>query len=276
MKRQDATRDPRGWGPFSGRQLTTVIVALVVGVLGYPFAAGAASAVFTSASNATPALKATNTASAGIGVQGTGKQYGVLSNGPPGIAAGKPLLCSGCVLGGDLRAASIGSSQLQGGSVGAAQLQAGSVGIAALAPSARTNCSGYPHSGIDWSIPGSTPGHGCELFAANLTGAELSNANLMNADLQFAKLGPDLSSIDLVGANLSNAQMLGVNLTNATLTGATLHLAVLSNANLTNADLNGADLSNANDTNVTWANTTCPDGTNSNNDTNTCSGHGAP
>ena len=48
MKRQDATRDPRGWGPFSGRQLTTVIVALVVGVLGYPFAAGAASAVFTS------------------------------------------------------------------------------------------------------------------------------------------------------------------------------------------------------------------------------------
>ena len=137
-----------------------------------------------------PALKATNTASAGIGVQGTGKQYGVLSNGPLGIAAGKPLLCSGCVLGGDLRAASIGSAQLQGGSVGAAQLQAGSVGIAALAPSARTDCSGYPHSGIDWSIPGSTPGHGCELFAANLTGAELSNANLMNADCNSPNSAP--------------------------------------------------------------------------------------
>jgi len=253
-----------------------VIVALVVGVLGYPFAAGAASAVFTSASNAAPALKATNTASAGIGVQGTGKQYGVWSNGPLGVAAGKPLLCSGCVLGADVRAASIGSSQLQAGSVGAGQLQADSVGSAALAPSARTYCSGYPHSGINWSIPGSAPGQGCELYAANLSGAELSNANLMNADLQYAKLGPDLSSVDLIGANLSNAQMAGANLTNATLTDANLQLALLSNANLTNADLTGADLSGATDANVTWSNTTCPDGTNSNNDTNTCSGHGAP
>ena len=90
-------REGRGLGPFSGGQLTTVIVALVFGVVAYPFAAGAASAIFTSKSNTVPAVKATNSGTAGIGVQGTGKKYGVLSNGPLGVAAGKPLSCTGCV-----------------------------------------------------------------------------------------------------------------------------------------------------------------------------------
>jgi hypothetical protein len=33
----------------------------------------------------------------GIGVQGTGTKYGVFSNGPLGVAAGKSLSCTGCV-----------------------------------------------------------------------------------------------------------------------------------------------------------------------------------
>ena len=36
-------------------------------------------------------------------------------------------------------------------------------------PSGVALCTGYPHEGIDWSIPGSTPGNGC-----NLTGAFLA------------------------------------------------------------------------------------------------------
>jgi uncharacterized protein YjbI with pentapeptide repeats len=47
----------------------------------------------------------------------------------------------------------------------------------------------------------------------------------------------------------------GVNLYGAYLVGADL-----TDANLTGAYLNGADLTDANLTNVTWSNTTCPDG----------------
>ena len=49
--------------------------------------------------------------------------------------------------------------------------------------------------------------------------------------------------------------------------------ANLTNANLTNANLFNATLAGAILTAVAWSNTTCPDGTNSNNDGNTCSGH---
>jgi hypothetical protein len=104
MRVRDTAERGRGWGPFTGRQLTTVIVAVCATVVLMPFAAGAASAVFTSSGNATPAVTGTNTASAGIGVQGSGKKYGVFSAGPLGVAAGKPLSCIGCVKPGALSA----------------------------------------------------------------------------------------------------------------------------------------------------------------------------
>ena len=70
----------------------------------------------------------------------------------------------------------------------------------------------------------------------------------------------DLSGAGLRGADLSNSDLIGANLSNADLTGANLYDADLSNANL-----NGADL-----TDVFWIDTTCPDGTNSDNNGNTC------
>jgi uncharacterized protein YjbI with pentapeptide repeats len=42
---------------------------------------------------------------------------------------------------------------------------------------------------------------------------------------------------------------------------------------MTNADLTGANLAGANIQKITWSNTTCPDGTNSNADGGTCVGH---
>ena len=59
------------------------------------------------------------------------------------------------------------------------------------------------------------------------------------------------------------------------LNNADLYLADLSNANLTGADLEGAYLryavlTGADLTSVNWLGTTCPDGTNSNNNGNTC------
>lgn len=45
----------------------------------------------------------------------------------------------------------------------------------------------------------------------------------------------------------------------------------LAEANLTGADLDGADLTGARDMGqATWSNTTCPNGTNSNRDGDTC------
>ncbi|HEY1636501.1 MAG TPA: pentapeptide repeat-containing protein [Acidimicrobiales bacterium] len=95
---------------------------------------------------------------------------------------------------------------------------------------------------------------GSSLAGCNLSGANLANANLAGANL--------------TGANLNGANLSGANLAGANLSAANLNAANLSRANLTGAHLSGANL-NA----VTWLNTTCPDGTNSSNHSNTCLGH---
>jgi hypothetical protein len=69
-------------------------------------------------------------------------------------------------------------------------------------PSGVALCGGYPHTGIDWSVPGSTPGNGC-----NLTGANLTNANLTNANL---------TSANLAGATFTGANVTGVLWSNTT------------------------------------------------------------
>jgi len=109
------------------------------------------------------------------------------------------------------------------------------------------------------------------LMDADWGGLNLSGQNLDERDLGRV----DLSNTNLAGADLSNMNMsesilLDVNLSNADLTGANLENAILVNfmggsledADLTDANLAGAfgffDLSAA-----TLSNTTCPDGTNS-------------
>ena len=110
---------------------------------------------------------------------------------------------------------------------------------------------------------------GCNLSGANLANANLSGRNLTGANLSNANLtGANLSNANLSGANLSNANLSGANLTEANLKGANLKGANLAKANLTGATLTGATLSG-----VSWSNTICPDGTNSNNDGGTCLGH---
>jgi hypothetical protein len=176
-----------------------------------------------------------------------------------------------------------------------------------------TLCSGYPHSNIDWSIPGSTPGHGCNLIEANLSGQTLSGADLTNANLHSANLadanlsGATLIGADLQKANLTDANLHGVdltdaavdganltgvnaidgNLTDASLTDADLTNALVEGANLTNVNLHDADLTGANFqastlaganiTGVTWSHTTCPDATVSDSNGSSpesCAGHG--
>jgi hypothetical protein len=93
------------------------------------------------------------------------------------------------------------------------------------------------------------------------TGADLSGANWQGAVFP----GGDLSNTDLQGANLQ-----AVALPETDLAGANLQQANLKDADLSHANLNHADLTGANLTGVTWSNTTCPDGTNSDSDGGTC------
>jgi uncharacterized protein YjbI with pentapeptide repeats len=96
---------------------------------------------------------------------------------------------------------------------------------------------------------------GANLRGANLTAANLQNANLSQASLNYA----NLSGADMSQANLDNASLVGANMKGAIIYGASFYYADFTLADLRGVDLSGADL-----TYVTWANTVCPDGTNSN------------
>ena len=95
----------------------------------------------------------------------------------------------------------------------------------------------------------------CDLKpATSCPGADLSGQNLSGMDLHSSVFvgtnfdGADLSETILLDANLTNASMRGTN---------------LLGANLINAKLDG----------IVWENTTCPDGTNSDDNLGTCCGH---
>jgi uncharacterized protein YjbI with pentapeptide repeats len=107
--------------------------------------------------------------------------------------------------------------------------------------------------------------------AANLASASLGGLTLTNADLSSA----NLTSADLTNASLPSADLVSTNLTSANLTGTTLTSADLTStnltdANLTDANLDGAATDNTVTTGVTWLNTTCPDGSNSNDHDSGC------
>jgi uncharacterized protein YjbI with pentapeptide repeats len=136
---------------------------------------------------------------------------------------------------------------------------------------------------------------GFHMEGVNLTGANLSFATLIGTDLRTATLEATI----LIEANLTNATLIGratlagaimtdailidasmgganltkAYLTGANLTGAILRFANLAGANLTDANLTGANLTDAILTDVIWDNTTCPDGTNSDDNGGTCVGH---
>ena len=96
--------------------------------------------------------------------------------------------------------------------------------------------------------------------------------------LPAVQLDPVSGQVDFANADLSHRNLRDVNLSGAILTGANLRFSDLAggflpNANLTNANLRGADLRHADIAGVTWSNTICPDGTNSNGDGGTCQSH---
>ena len=102
--------------------------------------------------------------------------------------------------------------------------------------------------GVDFS--------GLDLNGVKLAGSHIANSNFSGGNLSGASLrGANMSGADLSGADLRGANLYDTNLNGADLTGANLHLA----------NLNGADLSG-----TIWYGTICPDGTNSDDNGNTC------
>jgi hypothetical protein len=181
-----------------------------------------------------------------------------------GAGSGFSLLCSAPLSGGSA------SCSATLATTGAHNILAGYSGSAAFADSN----SPFPNfTEVVTRVP-------CNALAGcDLSGVNLSFANLVGADLQGANLkGANLSGAFLSGANLSGANLMGANLNDADLTGANLKGANLSGANLNFASLSGANLVGANLKTaslifVGWGNTTCPDGSNSDNEGGTCVGH---
>lgn len=164
-----------------------------------------------------------------------------------------------------------------------------------------TNLTGTNLANTQWTNGGAING---DFRQATLTGMQFNGSSFENSNFQ----GVDFSTTNLFGGGFSN----GTNLSSADFTGAydtgnNLSIAVYS-ANLASADFSGsghvllnstfhqANVAGADFTNVlfqdsnlgqtdftgatlsgaTWSNTICPDGTNSNDNGNTCSGHLSP
>jgi hypothetical protein len=82
--------------------------------------------------------------------------------------------------------------------------------------------------------------------------------------------GAHLENVNFAGANFAGLELAGDDFTGADLAGTDFAGADLTGVSFHNADLAGADVTGANLILATWFDTTCPDGTNSNNDGQTC------
>jgi uncharacterized protein YjbI with pentapeptide repeats len=125
-------------------------------------------------------------------------------------------------------------------------------------------------AGATFTFFGSDSG---DFQGATLTNATIGsgfyNTNFSNADFSGADFAPD--------ANFNSAALFqNVNFSGADFTGATFTTDPLLNLQFTDSTFDGADLSGLNIVQVLWSNTVCPDGTNSDSHSNTCSGHLVP
>jgi uncharacterized protein YjbI with pentapeptide repeats len=176
-----------------------------------------------------------------------------------------PQQCGNSAVGCNLSGANFAGAFLLGVNFANATLRAANFAGADLNGATLTNADGPQ---VNFS--------GADLIGANLAGANLSNARLIGASL----IGADLLKVVATGADFSGADLTRANLRGANLAGASLAGATLTDANLDKANLTGADLTDANltDMSVTglkiggaiWANTICPDGSNSDADKGTC------
>jgi uncharacterized protein YjbI with pentapeptide repeats len=124
-------------------------------------------------------------------------------------------------------------------------------------------------------------------FNSNNGGGNFTNANFTGAVLKVSWT-PHIANPNFSGANFTNASFTPddsyggvfdhVNFSNATFTGVSFNSTPVLGRQLDFRTVNftGTDLSGINMTDVIWRNTTCPDGTNSDDNGETCVGHLVP
>ena len=108
--------------------------------------------------------------------------------------------------------------------------------------------------------------HSGNFSGTNFSQAILSGGHFYSANLQ----GSDLSYVHLDSAYLNSAFLQNANLQDSNLRYAQMYGADLTGADFTNAILTETDLRNTTMTGVIWSDTTCPDGTNSDQNGGTC------
>ncbi len=152
---------------------------------------------------------------------------------------------------------------------------------------ANDTCNGN-ETALDWSNGITEPSNlpficpGCNLgsdsIGDRLTGKDLTNSALASAVFVNTNLqNVNFTNTTFGGANFQDANLSGSNLSGITSSDAHFQNTNLTNVNFTNANLStDTDMDTATLTGVIWSNTTCPDGTNSNDDGNTCVGHLTP
>jgi uncharacterized protein YjbI with pentapeptide repeats len=157
----------------------------------------------------------------------------------------------------DLEYANFSGADIQGANLAGADMDyvgsGGVTGTPASLPPGWGIAGGYlvgPNASLSW---------GTDLSNAIFPVSSLAGANLEGANVSGAELAAvtSMENTNLSYANFSGADLTGEDLTGANLTGATFSLATV--------------------TGITWSNTTCPDGSNS--DTNgsspdSCIGYG--
>ncbi|MGQ0432125.1 MAG: pentapeptide repeat-containing protein [Microthrixaceae bacterium] len=181
--------------------------------------------------------------------------------------------------GADLSLADLRTSKLTGASLAGARLDgvstpsvkrtrlSGVVGLtSAQLRSVRTSAGGAIAPGCPAQIGPDL--RSIELDSLNLSGFDLHGANLSYSSAKAT----NFSSADLSAAGMALADLTGANFAGANLTCVSAG-GFFNNANFTNANLTDARFSGGVLTGAIWSNTTCPDGTNSNSNGNTCSGH---
>ena len=105
---------------------------------------------------------------------------------------------------------------------------------------------------------------GANLYFATMSDANLSGANLSDSSLSIHTFeGSNLQNANFSGSGISG-DMRNTDLRGADLSFTTLWYVSLNNADLRNANLLGAELKvGTNLSGITWGNTTCSDGSNS-------------
>lgn len=104
-------------------------------------------------------------------------------------------------------------------------------------------------------------------FTGDLAHTDLSGVNLTDSSLHRAYLtGDHFTGANFTDSTLTDDNLSGDNFNKANLTGATIADSTLAHAQFRGTTLTG----------VTWTDTVCPDGTNSNNDGDTCANNLTP